>query len=55
MAKVIDDAARDIEALQDGGVDAVMFGNENDRPYLLEATPESLAAFAFAVGAAQAD
>ena len=39
MAKVIDDAARDIEALQDGGVDAVMFGNENDRPYLLEATP----------------
>ena len=50
MAKVIDDAARDIEALQDGGVDAVMFGNENDRPYLLEATPVSLAAFAFAVG-----
>jgi membrane complex biogenesis BtpA family protein len=50
MAKVIDDAARDIEALQDGGVDAVMFGNENDRPYLLAATPVSLAAFAFAVG-----
>ena len=34
-----DDVARDIEALQDGGVDAVMFGNENDRPYLLQATP----------------
>src|SRR5262249_53142706 len=50
MAKVIDDAADDIEALQDGGVDAVMFGNENDRPYLLKASPASLAAFAFAVG-----
>jgi membrane complex biogenesis BtpA family protein len=50
MAKVIDDAADDIEALQDGGVDAVMFGNENDRPYLLKASPVSLAAFAFAVG-----
>ena len=34
MAKLIDEAAGDIEALQKGGVDAVMFGNENDRPYL---------------------
>jgi uncharacterized protein len=50
MAKVIDAAAGDIEALQNGGVDAVMFGNENDRPYLLEASPVTLAAFAFAVG-----
>jgi uncharacterized protein len=50
MAKVIDDAARDIGALQEGGVDALMFGNENDRPYLLKASPVTLAAFAFAVG-----
>jgi uncharacterized protein len=50
MAKLIDEAAGDIEALQKGGVDAVMFGNENDRPYLLEASPVALAAFAFAVG-----
>jgi uncharacterized protein len=36
--------AADIEKLQEGGVDAIMFGNEGDRPYLLKASPESLAA-----------
>ena len=50
MQKIVDDSARDIEALQAGGVDAMMFGNEGDRPYLLKASPESLAAMAFAVG-----
>ena len=33
MAAIVDHAARDIEALQAGGIDAVMFGNEGDRPY----------------------
>jgi uncharacterized protein len=51
MAKLIDEVMRDLEALQAGGVDAVMFGNEGDRPYLLEATPESLAAMAAVVAA----
>lgn len=51
MAGIIDSAAADIEALQKGGVDALMFGNEGDRPYILKATPESLAAYAAAVGA----
>ena len=51
MQRIVEDSARDIEALQEGGVDAVMFGNEGDRPYLLKASPESLAAMAFAVGA----
>jgi uncharacterized protein len=51
MQKIVDDSARDIEALQEGGVDAVMFGNEGDRPYLLKASPASLAAMAFAIGA----
>jgi len=51
MQKIVDDSARDIQALQESGVDAVMFGNEGDRPYLLKASPESLAAMAFAVGA----
>ena len=32
MQKIVEDSARDIEALQEGGVDAVMFGNEGDRP-----------------------
>ncbi len=50
MPRLIANAARDVEALQAGGVDAVMFGNEGDRPYILKASPESLAAFGFAVG-----
>ncbi|MGB6117046.1 MAG: BtpA/SgcQ family protein [Mesorhizobium sp.] len=41
---LIEGVAKDVEQLQAGGVDAIMFGNENDRPYLLEATPESIAA-----------
>lgn len=50
MAGIIDSAATDIENLQKGGVDAIMFGNEGDRPYILKASPESLAAYATAVG-----
>jgi membrane complex biogenesis BtpA family protein len=54
MSAIIDAAAADIERLQKGGVDAVMFGNENDRPYLLKATPESLSAMAAVIGAPRA-
>ena len=36
--------ARRLDKLQDGGVDAVMFGNEFDRPYQLKAPPEGIAA-----------
>jgi uncharacterized protein len=43
--------AADVDKLQAGGVDAVMFGNEGDRPYVLKATPESLAAMAAIVAA----
>ena len=50
MSRIIESCARDIEALQGGGVDAIMFGNEGDRPYLLKASPATLAAMAFAVG-----
>ncbi|MBS7811874.1 BtpA/SgcQ family protein [Roseococcus pinisoli] len=49
MARIQDLICRDIEALQEGGVDAIMFGNEGDRPYLLKSTPESLAAMAVCV------
>ncbi len=41
---LIEAVAADIEKLQTGCVDAIMFGNENDRPYVLKASPESLAA-----------
>ena len=51
MTKLIDDVLSDVEKLQAGGVDGIMFGNENDRPYLLEASPESLAAMTAVVAA----
>ena len=35
---------RDFDALQSGGIDAVMFCNENDRPYRLDADFASVAA-----------
>jgi len=50
MNAVIDAVAADIAKLQAGGVDAIMFGNEGDRPYVLKATPPSLAAMAAAIG-----
>jgi membrane complex biogenesis BtpA family protein len=50
MPRIIDGAAKDIEALQNGGVDAIMFGNEGDRPYRTRATNAQLAAMAAAIG-----
>jgi membrane complex biogenesis BtpA family protein len=44
VAKLIDDVAADVRRLQAGGVDAIMFGNEFDRPYQLKAPPEGVAA-----------
>jgi uncharacterized protein len=44
---------QDVEALQAGGVDAIMFGNEGDRPYVTTATPETLAAMAVIVARVQ--
>ena len=44
LAKLIDGVMADVEALQAGGVDAIMFGNENDRPYVFKAPPEGIAA-----------
>jgi uncharacterized protein len=43
VSKLIEGVLKDIDALQAGGVDAVMFGNENDRPYVLKAPPEGVA------------
>ncbi len=44
ITKLVDDVASDIEKLQSGGVDAIMFGNENDRPYRFTATQAGIAA-----------
>jgi membrane complex biogenesis BtpA family protein len=40
----------DLDALQAGGIDAVMFCNENDRPYRLDSDFASVAAMADVVG-----
>ena len=37
LTKLVEDVLCDIEKLQAGGVDAIMFGNENDRPYVFQA------------------
>lgn len=44
MDGIRDWVRRDLEALQAGGIDAVMFCNENDRPYRLDADMASVAA-----------
>lgn len=43
-------AREDLLALQQAGVDAVMFGNENDRPYELRVDPASTATMAYVIG-----
>ena len=53
LDKLIEGAIGDIERLQTGGVDAVMFGNENDRPYVFQAPPEGVAAMTAVVQAAK--
>jgi hypothetical protein len=44
------DARADLSALQAAGVDAIMFGNENDRPYEFSVDTASVAAAAFIIG-----
>lgn len=47
---IIAGAAHDLDALQAAGVDAVMFGNENDRPYELKVDAASTATMAYVIG-----
>ena len=46
MAGIRESVRRDLTALQEGGIHAVMFCNENDRPYRLDADAASVAALA---------
>ncbi|MDQ3411929.1 MAG: BtpA/SgcQ family protein [Chloroflexota bacterium] len=46
MPKVREWVQRDLAALQEGGIHAVMFCNENDRPYRLDAGAASIAGLA---------
>lgn len=47
---ILQGAEADLAALQAAGVDAVMFGNENDRPYELKVDAASTATMAYVIG-----
>jgi uncharacterized protein len=49
--RLVENVLKDVEKLQAGGVDAIMFGNENDRPYELTGSTESIAAMTAVVTA----
>ena len=50
VSGLVEDARADLTALQAAGFDAVMFGNENDRPYELDVDRASTATMAFVIG-----
>ncbi len=50
LAGLVSAAAKDLAALQAAGFDAVMFGNENDRPYEFDVDRASTAAAANVIG-----
>lgn len=50
MRKIIEAAKYDLMALQDGGVDGVMFSNEFSLPYLLKVEPVTIASMGRIIG-----
>ncbi|MGQ9493965.1 MAG: BtpA/SgcQ family protein [Anaerolineae bacterium] len=50
MKAVVEAGRRDLLALQEGGVDAVMFSNEFSRPYLTQVEAVTVAAMARVIG-----
>ena len=52
---LIKEAKKDLEALQTAKFDAIMFGNENDRPYQLNVDTASTAAAAYIIGELKRD
>ena len=51
MDYVLECARRDLRALQEGGVDGVMFSNEFSLPYLTEVEPITIASMGWIIGA----
>lgn len=52
---MVERARRDLDALQNGGVDAVMFSNEFSLPYLTKVEPVTIAAMARVIGELMTD
>ena len=55
IEKVIECARKDVIALQNGGVDGIMFSNEYSLPYLTKMEPITLAAMAYVIGRVKED
>lgn len=53
VSYIVDHVIQDVALLESGGVDAVMFCNEDDRPYVFRAEIEQIAAFARVVAEAK--
>ncbi len=47
---IVESARRNLNALQDGGVDAIMFSNENSLPYLTKVEPITYVTMARVIG-----
>ncbi len=52
---IVEGARADLRALQAAGVDAVMFGNENDRPYEFTVDAAAVATMAHVIGRLRAE
>jgi membrane complex biogenesis BtpA family protein len=52
---IVERLARDVTALQDAGVDGLLFCNEHDIPYQLQVGHEAVAAMAAAIGRLRAE
>ncbi len=55
LAGLLAGARKDLAALQAAGFDAVMFGNENDRPYEFQVDVASTATMAMVIGALRSE
>src|SRR5687768_10854407 len=55
LGGLIEGARKDVTVLQAAGFDAVMFGNENDRPYEFNVDRASTATMAYVIGALRAE
>ncbi|MBQ9158499.1 MAG: BtpA/SgcQ family protein [Erysipelotrichaceae bacterium] len=55
LEAIIERAKKDVKALQDGGVDGIMFSNEYSLPYLTKMEPITLAAMAYVIGRVKED
>ena len=49
LTHIIERVEHDLEALQEGGIDGVLFHNENDRPFVTEIGPEIVATMTRAI------